>query len=413
MEKTFSQFNPVFQVMIVVVIPILLVAGLGWANLQFVRQNPGGDHFLVYYKGTRALLVEGRSPYSDSVAGEIQAESTAQTPQEGEQELRFVHPLYSTVFFTPVSVISDFTLARAAWMSILEVVVLLTAYINLRLTEWKPTPGIKALYYLFTLAWYFSVRTVITGNVVILICFLISLMMLSIKEGWDRWAGVLLALSTITPHLIIFVVVLVWIWGLSTNRGSILKWFAGTLIVLVVGSSVLLPDWILQNLWSVLKFLENNAALSLGGVVGAWLPGIALQLRWIITAIVAAILLVEWYAARKKPVNHLLWAVALTLTASHWVGIPTHPDNLFILYPALVFALVMWHKRWEKYGDVVVAFSLGVFSIGIWIFVLVSPQKITQFLQSPGMLFPLPAFLLVTLYWVRFWVVHPTRKILE
>lgn len=413
MDRVFSRVNPFFQIVIVIILPLLVVTGLGWANLQYARQNPGGHDFLVYYTGARALLIQGQSPYEDAVAEDIQAEFAALSSPEAEQKSRFVHPLYSLIFFTPLSVISDFTLARAAWMTVLEIVVLLTAYINLRLADWKPAWGVKVLFYLFSIVWAYTVRALITGNVVILICFLISLMMLSIKKGWDRWAGVLLAVSTITPRLVIFVVMLVWIWAFSTDRGSILKWFGGTLIVLVGGSSALLPDWVLQNLWSFLKFLENNPTLTVGGVLGTWLPGIEQQIKWIIPAIMTVILLVEWRSVRKKTIYHLVWTVALTLTASQWIGIPTHPDHFFILYPALVFSLAMWQKRWERYGDLVVILILGVLSVGGWLLIRKSPQKSTQVLQAPGMIFPLPAFLLLALYWVRFWVVHPTRRIFE
>lgn len=413
MEKVFSKISPLLRMVVVILLPILIVTGIGWANLHFVRQNPGGNDFLIYYTGTRALLFEGQSPYSDTVAEEIQAASRSQLTQKGEHEMGFVYPLYSTLFFTPAAVISDFRLARAVWMSILEVVVLLTAYINLRLAEWDPPWGIKALYFIFALVWYHAVRAVLDGNVVILLSFLISLMLLSIKEGWDRWAGVLLAFSTIKPHLVIFIVVLVWIWALSAGRGRILKWFSGTLIVLIAGSLALLPDWILQNLWRVLNLLEYHPHLTLGGIIASWLPGIAVQLKWMITSVMGVILLVEWWSVRGKSVFHLSWTAALTLTASQWIGIPTHPDNFFIMYPALVLALAMWHKRWEIYGTAVAVLTLVMGSAGLWMVHVVTLQRTNLDFLSRVMFIPLPAFLLVALYWTRFWVVHPTRRIFE
>jgi len=36
------------------------------ANKRFVAASPGGNDFLVHWVGTRALLVERVSPYSDA-----------------------------------------------------------------------------------------------------------------------------------------------------------------------------------------------------------------------------------------------------------------------------------------------------------------------------------------------------------
>ena len=51
---------------------VILLAGLTYANHYYAARNPGGNDFLVHWVGTRALLIDGISPYSDEVAGRIQ-----------------------------------------------------------------------------------------------------------------------------------------------------------------------------------------------------------------------------------------------------------------------------------------------------------------------------------------------------
>jgi hypothetical protein len=45
--------------------------------------------------------------------------------------------------------------------------------------------------------------------------------------------------------------------------------------------------------------------------------------------------------------------------------------------------------------------------IGIWAIFINTVEFGDQPVQSPVMFFPLPAFLLITLYWVRWWAVEP------
>jgi hypothetical protein len=44
--------------------------------------------------------------------------------QPGEDQMRFISPLYSAVIFFPIALIPDIDMARAVWMTILEVALL-------------------------------------------------------------------------------------------------------------------------------------------------------------------------------------------------------------------------------------------------------------------------------------------------
>ena len=67
---------------------LLALIGLTLANYRFAVQNPGGNDFLVHWVGTRALLVDGISPYSDETALRIQRMAYGRPAREGEHELR-------------------------------------------------------------------------------------------------------------------------------------------------------------------------------------------------------------------------------------------------------------------------------------------------------------------------------------
>ena len=137
---------------------IVLVGALTWVNYHYCVQNPGGNDFLVHWSGTRTFLTDRISPYSDTAALRIQTIAYGRPALPGEHELRVAYPFYSAILFAPFALISDFTLARAAWMTLLEVALILLAIFSLRLAKWQPPLALLAAILIFILIWYFGLR---------------------------------------------------------------------------------------------------------------------------------------------------------------------------------------------------------------------------------------------------------------
>ena len=67
-------------------------------------------------------------------------------------------------------------------------------------------------------------------------------------------------------------------------------------------------------------------------------------------------------------------------------------------------------RDWRAGGRAFVVLSMVVLFAGIWaVFLNTVTQVSGQPQQSSVMFFPLPAFLLLTLYWVRWWAVEPPK----
>lgn len=401
------------NLILLLLLGLVALAGMGFANYRFTVNNPGGNDFLVHYIGTRSFLIEGISPYSDTVAGRIQKAAYGHSAQEGEHELRVAYPFYSTLVFSPFALVADYPLARAIWMTVLEITLFASAFLSLRLTEWEPSWGVNVFYFLFSVAWYHAVRGLINGNAIVLINFFLIAFFYALKKEQDRIAGVALALATIKPHVVLMLVVFVIFWSVSNRRMRLIYWFLGTLLVLVAGGMIFIPNWIYQNLWEVLRFPSYNPVLSLGELLGQWMPGIQRQIRWGLVLFLGTLVIYEWWRARKGHYFHFLWAACLTLSVSQWIGIPTDPGNFVILFPALVLVISFCDKRWKRFGSIiVVGFLLSIF-IGLWALFLGTLEHAYQPLQSPIMFIPLPGIVILGLYWVRWWVLKPTRHVLE
>jgi hypothetical protein len=381
---------------------ILLIAvvasSLYWVNYQFAKNNPGGNDFLAHYVGTRALIFEKVSPYSDEVALEIQNSVFGRSAQEGEIEHRVVYPLYSTLIFAPFALIGDYVIARSAWMLFLEIALIVSAYLAINLFVWKPKLGILGFYYFFSIFWYHGFRSLINGNAVIVVGLLITGTLYAIKVGKDSTAGILLAFSTIKPNLVVLLIIFIFIWCIYQKRTQVILWFIGTMAILILGGMLVIPDWILQNLWEILKYPAYNPAGSIAEVIGGWMPEFQSFAKWTIGIGLGMLLLYEWWIARKQNFNWFLWTVCLTLVSSQWIGIQTDPGNFVILFTPFVIVLAILDNRWEKHGTVVTFSTMVLVLIGLWVLFVTTLDFDYQPMQSSVMFFPFPGLVLIGLY---------------
>jgi hypothetical protein len=384
---------------------VFVLGALTWANYNFAQENPGGTDFLVHWVGTRELIFEGTSPYSDIVALKIQLATYGRPARPGEHELRVAYPLYSTVFFAPFAMVVDFTLARALWMTTLQAALLGLVVLSLQITGWRPGLIILSLLFLFSLTWYHALRGIINGNAVILVAFLIGAVFLALKTGKDELAGILLAFTTIKPQVVVLLVLFIFVWALSTRRWPIIFWFVVTIIFLTLAGMAFISDWPLQNLQEIFRYPEYNPPGTPGAAFSQWWPGIGARLGWGLTILVSALILVEWLRARGKGYRWFLWTACLTLVAGQWIGIQTDPGNFVVLFVPMTLVLASWEERWGPRGRPVIALLLLIAFFSLWALFLYTVDMDAGAQQHPIMFFPLPAYLLLGLYWLRWYAI--------
>ena len=403
-----NQRNTVATTFIIFAAGLAALILLTWANYQFSKQNPGGNDFLVHWVGTRSLVLEGQNPYSDEVALKIQTMAYGRAAQPGEHELRVAYPLYSVVVFLPFALVGDFTLARAMWMTVLEVGLVALAFLSLRLARWRISAPMLVLLLLFSLLWYHGLRPLINGNAVILVAVGVAAGILALRAGADELAGVLFAFTTIKPQVVILLLAFVVFWAASRGRWRVISWMVGTVILLAASAALLIPDWMIHNLREVIAYPAYNPPGTPRAAFMEWWPAWGSRVGWVLTGLMAILLIVEWLANRGRDFNSFLWGACLTLTVAQWIGIQTDPGNFIVLFPAIVLVFSLLADRWKTYGRVFVILSMLVLFAGIWaIFLSTIDRSGGQPVQSAVMFFPLPAYLLLTLYWVRWWAIQP------
>jgi hypothetical protein len=284
--------------------------------------------------------------------------------------------------------------------------VLLT-FLSLRLARWRVGPVMLVFLLLFSLLWYHGFRPLINGNAVILVTLGLVAGFLALRAGADELAGVLFAFTTIKPQIVVLVLAFVVLWAFSRGRTRVVGWMVGTVILLAASAALIVPNWIVENLREVILYPSYNPPGTPRAAFIEWWPAFGSRVGWALTGIMAVMILVEWWSNRNAEFPAFYWAACLTLAAGQWVGIQTDPGNFVVLFPALVLVLAQFADRWHMAGRFVVVLMMLLLLAGIWAIFLNTIEFTYQPVQSPIMFFPLPAFLIITLYWVRWWAIAP------
>ncbi len=401
----------VFALSIVLVVAALVF--LTWANYRYSVQNPGGSDLLPRWVGTRQFLMTGQSPYSEETTSEIQRLFYGRPARSDEDQVLFVYPFYSIFIFGPFALIPDYNTARAVWMTVLEVSVILLVVVSLSLNRWRLSPFMLGLLLIFASLWYYTVRALINANAALLISLMVALALLAIREERDGAAGLLLALTTIKPQMVVLVILLILIWSISKQRWVLFWSFLGDLALLTAVTSLLLPNWIWQNLVQIFAYPDYTLPTTPGEIFAVWMPGVGMRLGYALTVIIVATLIWEWWQAWGKDFRWLLWTAGLTLVATQLVGLPTATENYMIMFPALLMVFAAWDEQWRSFGKVLIFISYLLLFFGVWWLFLATLERGEQPIQGPIMFFPLPVFLLIGLYWVRWWVLRPEQPLLD
>ncbi len=392
---------------------LILVAlfGLTWVNSNVSLKNPSADSFFVYWRGTRTLLKEGVSPYGDIATAILQQYANLDFKEAPKYFLQVTYPLYAELFYLPFAFISNYVLARALWLTLLEIALIATILVSLRGVGWKPGILLLGLTIIYALFNFHTISPLLSGSSIVLVTCLVAMAFVAVKAGMDELAGILFALSTIQPMAVALLILYVLVWSALSSRWRLFVWLLGSIIILLGATSLFMPDWVLQNARALIQYPHTNLLDTPGAALVASFPGIGARLGWGLTIVLGLVLLLEWWASRGKDSRWFLWTACLTLTLSPWIGIPSDPSNfvLLIIPSLLVFARLDEH--WGKRIHPLIILGLLAVMVGFWTFFWGHIEDGLIARQYPFLFIPFPLITLIGLYWVRWWAVRP-RKLL-
>ncbi len=377
------------------------------ANYSFVRQSPGGNDFLARWTGAHYWLVEGVNPYDEevSLAAQTMIYGRPADPSKGEDIAHFVYPLPAMLFFGPFGLL-PFPIARAIWMTILEICLVVLGLISLRLARWSPDRFAQAFVILFSILWYHGARSVIIGQFAVIEAVLIAITLLAIQSELDEAAGVALALTIAKPQMSFLIIPFVLIWSIRARRLKIVGWFLGVVTALIAGSLIALPSWPMGWLGQLLSYPSYTNLGSPISILSNLLPGGGSTANLILTGLLSLYLLWEWILAAGKEDPWFQWAAALTIVITNLIAFRTATTNFVGMLPALFIIFKTWEDRWGKGGVIASLFALLGLLVGLWALFLAT---VHGNIEDAVMYLPLPILTFVGLLWSRWWVISATR----
>jgi hypothetical protein len=399
--KTFGRI-PVSTATLGILIGLTLAGGaslylLTRKNIEFAERNPGGTDFLVAWEGMRSV-VEGIDPYSDETADRIQQRFYGRAAAPGENELRVPYPIYSLVFLAPFYLIGDYETARGVWMTFAELATAALALLCVQAVgrQWTRWQGVVFLF--FALVWYFGLRAIINGNVVVLTAFFLVLALVCLQKKWDIAAGIVLALSTFKPQVAVFPIACILLWLFFARRyRPIFSFFVA--LALCAGAGLLIsPTWIQDDWREVMRYPAYNPPGNPESSLRAMFGPAGSRLGIAVSAAACIGLAAAWFRLRHADGNSFFRILQLTLVLAPLAGLQTDAGNQYVLLLPVAACLIApgADARRSTGRFLVLILFLG---IGVWALFLLTLERGVQPVQHPVMLFPLPLFLLSMMAW--------------
>lgn len=394
--------QPSFVFFAIVALTLAAVGGWYWANFHFFSNEGGGSDFAVYWNSGRTVLYDNATPYGELASLRSQNTIFGIAGRAGDPPALLDLPFHIEVFVLPFAFIQNFKVAGAIWMTLLEIFIVITVFICLRFLRWEPKPLIVSAIIFFSIFSVYSLWAAISGNAVIISGLIIAGALLALREDHDELAGILLALTTYKFFTVGFVLLFIIIWAAFKRRKRLFLPFAMTLVILIAVSFFFFPNWFLPYARAIFANLKYGDWLSPAKIFQDELPFIGEKLGWILSGFFAIVLLTEWWLAMKKDYPRMLWTAALTLAITPFLGLPTYPQNYAVLIIPLIVALSVMSNRWPSTRTIIINGLLVLLFVVLW--------AIAVFATDPktALFFPFPMFIILMLYWIRWWVVsHP------
>jgi hypothetical protein len=392
--------------MLVLALAIALIIALGIANFQFALESPGGNDFLARWMGAHFWLQKGISPYDPAVSLETQRiiYGRPADPARGEDIAHFVYPLPAMIFFAPFGLM-PFPLARAVWMTILEISLPILALMGMRLVDWKPRLPVRFAFLLFSIFWYHGFRSIIIGQFAVIEALLMIGAVLAIHHKQDSLAGILLGLSIAKPQMPVLLIPFVLLWAVRAKRSRIVLWMLSTIVLLVGGFLLLMPDWPAQWLRQLLEYPRYTSLGPPVSILAGFVPAFSGLISGFLTIVLVIYLLWEWLQAIGKDERWFQWTAALTIVITNLVATRTATTNYVVMLPAVLLVFAMWSQRWKRSGDRMLILAMALYLLGIWTLFLLTLQEGSE--EHPVVYLPLPFLLLAGLWWSRWWATRP------
>src|SRR6266496_5295590 len=213
--------------------------------------RPRGNLSDLYprWLGARELLLHGRDPYSPEVTREIQAgyygrPLDSSRPQDPTDQQGFAYPIYVAFCLAPM-IHLPFEVVRSAFFWVLLALTAVSIPLWLRVLRWSGPPWTPLIVLALTLGSFPVMQGLQLQQMSLLVAAMVAIAMALLCSGHAVAAGILLALATMKPQLVVLLLAWLALWSLADWRRRY-RWavsFLATMAILMAASEWYVPHW--------------------------------------------------------------------------------------------------------------------------------------------------------------------------
>lgn len=398
-----------------IIILVLLVLNVVFTRNALTAPYPGHNDFMSRWEGARSYWVEGLNPYGEEASLNIQERIYGQAATETQDPGFFAYPLYTVFLLLPI-IFTSYAWASAIWMVLLEVCLVVSLILIINHFGWRPPLLLLAALMLWTLFSYFPARGLLLGQPGLLVYFCEVFVIWALARQRDRWAGVLLAISTIKPQMGYLLVPFLLLWAMRQKRWQFLGAFLLSFGVLMAASFALVPTWMADWLAQVSVYtsytqiggpvwvIANGPWLGINAVTGLWevTGGFGRLIEVLIAGSVYLYLMRLWYQVLwQKQHARFMWTVMMTLTITHLVAPRTASPHFVVFIIPLVFYLREISRRFgQGRGTLYAVIMLAALFVYGWAHFLLTVDGV---FEHPTIYLPIPILFFSLLIFTRQW----------
>ena len=220
------------------------------------------------WAGARAAL-RGEDPYSAAGMRDTQIAyyGRALIGAEDKDPQGFPYPAHMVILMAPLAVL-PWTAARLVFLAVAFPLLVLGLWLSIRFLRLPFTPGSSALaVFLALVSWpvVWGLRlqqpTLLVAAIVLIACYLLS-------RDRELGAGVLLAVATVKPQLVLPLLLWLFLWACLQRRWTLIVSFCVTCAGLLVAAQCILPGWFGHWIAELRGYGLNHGELPLQSLLG-------------------------------------------------------------------------------------------------------------------------------------------------
>ena len=214
--------------------------------------------------GARELSLHHRDPYSSEITREIQIGYYGRPldpahPADPKDQQGFAYPVY-VVFLLSPTVTLPFPAVQVGFRWFLVALTVVTVLVWLRALRWRASVTTTAIVIVLALGSFQALQGIKLQQLSLLVGGLVAASALLLIENYLAPTGVLLAVATIKPQLVLLLVGWLLLWAVSDwrRRQNFVWGFISTMVVLLAAGEYVLPGWIGRFRDAVIAYRQYN-----------------------------------------------------------------------------------------------------------------------------------------------------------